>query len=136
MIPMKRVRAQTVYVPIYSHIYYRDRSRTFDLTATLSIRNTDQAVPLTVTSIGYYDTDGKLVREYVAQPLPLAPLATVDFIVEEQDASGGSGAKFLVQWQAAELTTEPIVEAVMVNSSLSIGLAFVSSGRVIREWRE
>jgi hypothetical protein len=32
---------QTVYVPIYSHIYSGIKARPFDLAATLSIRNTD-----------------------------------------------------------------------------------------------
>jgi hypothetical protein len=130
------VTGQTIYVPIYSHIYYKDRSRALDLTATLSIRNTDQTHGLTITTVRYHDTAGKLVKEYVTQPLPLGPLATAEFIVKEQETSGGSGAKFIVDWVATERVTAPIIEAVMVNSSLSLGLAFVSPGRVISERTE
>jgi hypothetical protein len=127
---------QTIYVPIYSHVYYRDRSRVLNLTATLSVRNTDLTNPITVASVRYYDTAGTLVRAYVEQPVQLAPLATAEFIVEEHDTSGGSGANFIVEWVAAGRVNEPIVEAVMVNSSLSLGLAFVSPGRVIRDRTE
>ncbi|MGH2414466.1 MAG: DUF3124 domain-containing protein, partial [Microcystaceae cyanobacterium] len=38
---IKIVMGQTIYVPIYSHIYFENSQKTFDLTATLSIRNTD-----------------------------------------------------------------------------------------------
>ena len=125
------VTSQTVYVPIYSHIYFQDKSRTLNLTATLSIRNTDLTHPITVTAVRYYDTDGNLIRKYVEQPIRLAALATTEFLVEEQDTRGGSGANFIVGWSATERVTEPVVEAVMVNSSLGLGFAFISPGRVI-----
>lgn len=53
---------QTIYVPIYSHIYYENREKSFDLAATLSIRNTDLTSPMIVTAVRYYDTNGKLLR--------------------------------------------------------------------------
>jgi hypothetical protein len=100
------------------------------------MRNTDLTRSILITSVRYYDTEGTVVKEYVEQPLPLAPLATTEIIVEEQDTRGGSGANFIVEWSAREVVTEPIVEAVMVNSSLSLGLAFVSPGRVIAQHTE
>ena len=42
---------QTVYVPIYSHIYSGLKGRPFELAATLSIRNTDPQSPITITSV-------------------------------------------------------------------------------------
>lgn len=39
---------QSVYVPIYSHIYHGDRENPFDLAATLSIRNTDPGIDITI----------------------------------------------------------------------------------------
>lgn len=35
------VMGGSVYIPVYSHIYQHNQKKTFDLTATLSIRNTD-----------------------------------------------------------------------------------------------
>ena len=46
-------KGQTVYVPIYSHIYIGDRERPFLLAATLSIRNTDPDHQITVLSVNY-----------------------------------------------------------------------------------
>ena len=56
---------QTVYVPIYSHIYSGVKGRPFDLAATLSIRNTNTRSPITLVSVKYYDSDGKLVEDYL-----------------------------------------------------------------------
>ena len=53
---------QTVYVPIYSHIYSGIKARPFDLAATLSIRNTDPTHAITLLAVTYYDSDGKLVQ--------------------------------------------------------------------------
>jgi hypothetical protein len=55
---MKRksfIAGHTIYVPVYSHIYHQDNME-FDLTATLSIRNTDFNNPLIVKSAKYYNT--------------------------------------------------------------------------------
>ncbi|HEX7175863.1 MAG TPA: DUF3124 domain-containing protein, partial [Pyrinomonadaceae bacterium] len=56
---------QTIYVPVYSHIYARDKSRVINLSATLSIRNTDAQNPISIASVRYYGTNGALVREYL-----------------------------------------------------------------------
>lgn len=122
-----------IYVPIYSHIYIRDQSRTINLTATLSIRNTDLQNPIRITSARYYGTNGALVREYVKEPLRLAPMASTDFVVAEEDATGGSGANFIVEWGAGAEVTEPVVEAVMIGTASQQGISFVSTGRVLKE---
>ncbi len=57
-------KSQSLYVPVYSHIYIHEGAP-FRLTATLSIRNTDSVNPLYVISVRYYDSAGKLVRQYV-----------------------------------------------------------------------
>lgn len=125
------VAGQTIYVPVYSHIYFRDKSRTINLTATLSIRNTDDQAALRVTAVRYYDTHGKLVRSYVQEPLRLAPMASLDFVVAEDDTSGGAGANFIVEWSAARVVSEPVVEAVMISTASGQGISFLSTGRVI-----
>ena len=118
-------------MPVYSHIYFRDKSRTINLTATLSIRNTDEQDALRVTAVRYYDTNGKLVRTYVNEPLRLAPMAALDFVVAEDDTSGGVGANFIVEWSAAQAVSEPVVEAVMISTASGQGISFLSTGRVI-----
>lgn len=127
-----QIVGQTIYVPIYSHIYIRDKSRILNLTATLSIRNTDAQNPIRITSARYYGTHGVLVREYLNEPLILAPMASTDFVVAEDDTSGGSGANFIVEWGAGVEVTEPVVEAVMISTASQQGISFVSTGRVIK----
>jgi len=121
---------QTLYVPAYSHIYYYSKKHRILLAITLSIRNTDLTRPITITSVRYYDTPGQLIKEYLEQPLPLAPLESTDFVVEERDTRGGTGANFIVEWMAEERVNDPVVEAVMISSGTQ-GISFVSPGRVI-----
>jgi hypothetical protein len=121
----------SVYVPVYSHIYYRDEHRFVNLAITLSVRNTDADHPIAVRSVRYYDTDGRLVRTYVSEPARLAPMATREFIVEEEDSSGGSGANFVVDWSAAQAVSEPVVEAVMIGTTGGQGISFTSVGRTL-----
>ncbi len=123
---------QTIYVPIYSHIYYENRQKTFDLAATLSIRNTDLTKSMIVTAARYYDSNGKLIRQYVANPIQLEALASTDFVVDRNDTSGGSGANFIVEWVAKTEISEPIVEAVMIGSALQQGISWISPGKVIK----
>jgi hypothetical protein len=47
------------------------------------------------------------------------------------DASGGSGANFIVQWAGPESINTPVIEAVMIGTQGSQGISFVSPGREI-----
>ena len=70
---------QTVYVPIYSHIYSGVKGRPFDLAATLSIRNTNTKNPITLVSVKYYDSDGKLVEDYLNKPKQLNAMVSARY---------------------------------------------------------
>ena len=125
---------QTVYVPVYSHIFADDRyrDRPFLLTATLSVRNTDPERPFTLRRVDYYDSEGALLQRYLQAPITLAPLASTHYIVPESEAKGGAGAKFLIEWQAPAAVSEPIIEAVMIGTKLQQGISFISTGRAIK----
>ena len=125
---------QTVYVPVYSHIFADDRyrDRPFLLTATLSVRNTDPERPFTLQRVDYYDSEGALLQRYMEAPITLAPLASTHYIVPESEAKGGAGAKFLIEWQAPAAVSEPIIEAVMIGTKLQQGISFISTGRAIK----
>lgn len=122
---------QTVYVPVYSHVYQNAKRRPFNLVGTLSIRNTDLDHSIRVTSIRYFSSRGKLLRNYLERPLPLAPLASADFVADEHDENG-SATSFVVEWGAETEVHEPVIEAVMISTKLSQGISFVCPGRVIR----
>jgi len=131
---VKRCRGQIVYVPIYSHIYHGDREdHPLDLTVTLSIRNTDPDYPITITSINYYDSEGKLLKGYLQNHLKLNPLASTRVIIQESDKSGGSGASFIVKWESKSNVTAPLIEAIMIGTKGQQGVSFTSHGQVIKE---
>jgi hypothetical protein len=140
--PSKKVRAeseaklsrgQAVYVPVYSHIYTGDREHTFYLAVTLSIRNTDPKFPITILTVDYYDSDGKLVRKYLEGAVQLKAMGSTRYIVKESDKSGGSGANFVVTWKSDHAVHPPIVESIMIGTRSQQGISFTSRGRVISE---
>ncbi len=128
----KVVAGQRIYVPVYSHIYFENKKSSLDLTATLSIRNTDLNNSLILTAVRYYDTKGNLVREYLKNSSELTALASLAFVVERTDSAGGSGANFIVEWVAEKQVSEPVVEAVMISAESAQGISFISQGRVIK----
>ena len=132
---IKLSAGQTVYVPIYSHIYSGVKGRPFDLAATLSIRNTNPKNSITLVSVKYYDTDGKLVKDYLKKPLQLNALVSTRYIITEDDKAGGSGANFMVVWKSEQKVNQPIIEAVMIGTHSGQGISFLSRGQVIKEQR-
>lgn len=123
---------QVIYVPAYSHVYHEDGKPQL-LTVTLSVRNTSRQRNIVVNSVRYFDTNGKPIKSYLDKPISLAALETAEFLVERDDHSGGSGANFLVEWHSAQPVSEPIVEAIMIDTSGQQGISFARSGRVIEQ---
>ncbi len=130
---VQRWLAQTVYVPVYSHIYAdsRFKDKPFQLTAILSIRNTDMQNSLTLEKVDYYDSHGKLLSHYLEKELIIAPLASTRYIVPESNTLGGSGAKFIVVWKSDVAVTEPIIEGVMIGTKMQQGISFVTDSQVL-----
>lgn len=125
------VMGQVIYVPIYSEIYDLGPERPFQLTANLSLRNTDPTQAIVVEAVDYYDSAGNLIKAYLAQPMQLGPLTSTAVVVEQRDTTGGTGANFLVRWGASATVSPPVVEAVMISTASQQGVSFISPGRVI-----
>ncbi len=130
IIPLSK--GQTVYVPIYSHIYSGHRESPFHLVATLSIRNTDHDNSLTITAIDYFDSEGNFVKNYLKNNKALKPMASTRFIVKAKDKAG-SGAKFIIKWEADKQIIPPIIESIMIGTQAQQGVSFTSRGMVIEE---
>lgn len=122
---------ETIYVPIYPQIYYLE-NRTVTLTAALSIRNTDLVNPIVLSSVGYYDGEGKLVKQYLNCSSSLAPLASVEFLAIPTKPTKSIGTSFIVEWVAEQTVNPPIVEGVMLSTTSGQGISFTSIGRVIQ----
>ena len=125
-------KGQLVYVPVYSHVYHGDQEKKFLLTGIVSIRNTDPDHAITITLADYYDSDGKVIKSYLPKPLTLNPMASTRLIVKESDTHGGSGANFLVKWEAKSKVSEPIIEGVMIGTAGQQGISFTSRGKAIK----
>jgi len=119
----------TVYIPIYSDIYSETKDVKFNLTATLSIRNTSLVDTIYIDDIDYYDTEGKLVRNYlVNQTLGLSPMQSIEYVIEEDDTEGGSGANFIINWAANDRNVRPIFQGVMISTNGQQGISFLTEG--------
>lgn len=129
---------QSLYLAIYSHLYHGDiNPKTGKPSETLvsthvSIRNTDPASPMKVTSARYYNTEGKLLREFLPKPQPIPPLGTYELHVPRSDSSGGSGANFIIEWTAEKAINPPIVEALHADIREARTLLFVTTARPIQ----
>ena len=126
-------KSQSVYVPIYSHIYHGDKEKPFDLTATLSIRNTDPKQGIALISVDYFDSNGNLLKNYVKKPIELKSLASIRYVIKGSDKRGGSGAKFIVRWESKEPVNPPLIEAIMISTASQQGISFISRGQAIEE---
>lgn len=128
-----RLKGQTVYAPAYSHIYHGDRAAPFYLAVTLSIRNTDPSHDITILAVDYFDTDGKLLKNYLEREIKLKPMGSAEYIIKESERAGGAGANFIVRWKADAKVTVPIVETVMISTATQQGISFTSRGQAIEE---
>ncbi len=122
-------RGQELYLPIYSNMLYGNLSRAgapsrILLSAMVAIRNTDPNHPMRVTSARYFDSKGKFLREYLAAPVEVPPMGTKDLFVELHDDSGGSGANFMIRWEAAGPVNPPLVEALHANMDSGKAVVF------------
>ena len=129
---------QSLYLPIYSHLYHGDvnaktgkPSETL-VSAHISIRNTDPRVALKVDSARYYNTEGKLLREFLPQPQTIAPLGTYELYVPRSDSTGGSGANFIIEWSAERPINPPLVEALHADIHEARTLLFVTTAHPIQ----
>jgi hypothetical protein len=122
---LEKSRGQAVYIPASytdSSDYDPDgnllKSR---ITLTqLNIRNADPGKKIMVKSVQFYDPDGQLVKEYLAEPEVLDPLASVTFNAEPSilgippyDRYDGRPS-FVVKWRAQGAVVPPLVEAVWI----------------------
>lgn len=126
--PVELTHQDTVYIPVYSDIYSKSKNDRFLLTATLSIRNTSPADSIFVEEINYYDSHGDLVRSYIDRTLLLKPMQSIEYVIEEDDTSGGTGANFLVRWGARRSDLIPIFQGVMISTHGQQGISFITDG--------
>jgi len=128
-----KTTGQTVYVPAYSHIYHGNKEAQLLLSVTLSIRNTDPENSISISVVDYYESQGKLLKHFIQAPVSLGPLGSERYIIPQNDKSGGSGANFIVIWQAEAPTNPPIIETIMIGTQSQLGISFTSRGQALQK---
>jgi hypothetical protein len=129
---------QTLYLAVYSHIWHGDLvvdgryPLKNQVSALISIRNTSFKTPIKVLTASYYSTDGKLLKEYVTAPRIVGPMGTLELFVEKKESAGGSGANFVIRWEAATPTNPPVVEAVHADIKGHQTLTFITTAHPIQ----
>lgn len=131
--PVKRVRAQTLYLPVYSSIPFAEGKSFYGLSAFMAVHNTDFNKPIYVISVYYLDTYGKLIKDFLQSKVDtVMPMQTVNYFVPESDRSG-VGANFILEWMADTAVNEPLVETIMVSLTSGQGVSFLSEGKILNE---
>ncbi|MFC1857578.1 DUF3124 domain-containing protein [Thermodesulfobacteriota bacterium] len=122
-----------MYVPGYSHIYSGDRERPVLLAVTLSIRNTDPDHGIRVEAVEYFNSMGNLIKKFLDKPTELGARTSTRYVIPESDTAGGSGANFIVRWNAMQPVNPPVIETIMISTRMQQGISFTSRGQVIKE---
>lgn len=117
-----------IYIPIYSEIYIDKLHQASLLAATLSIRNTSFDQTIFLSKIDYYNTEGDLVRSYLDQPIVLKPMATVNYVIEKEDTTGGHGANFIVNLSSESSEVKPLIQAIMIGTVGNKAFSFSTDG--------
>lgn len=122
----------TTYLSVYSQVYSLTEHRTHDLTVTVSMRNTSLSDTLFLQKAAYFNTHGAPIRTYFDRTIFVAPMETVEIVIEETDREGGTGANFIFDWAVLPGVPEPLFEAIMISTSGQQGLSFTTQGRRIK----
>jgi hypothetical protein len=130
------VNGQTLYLPVYSHVYHGDvdskgEAQQTLVSALVSIRNIDLTKSIRITSAVYYDTRGTKLREFLPKAVIIPPMGTHEIFVPRNDTAGGSGANFVIVWTADSPANPPVVEALHLNMPAGRSIAFITTARPI-----
>ncbi|MEX1383788.1 DUF3124 domain-containing protein [Lutibacter sp.] len=116
------------YLSVYSQIYSSTEHRTHNLTVTVSMKNINLNDSVFIEKATYFNTKGDLIRTYFSKPIYLAPLETVEIVIDEVDKQGGTGANFVFDWKKKSIVNDPHFESVMISTSGQQGISFTSQG--------
>ena len=131
--PDESLRAGASYLSVYSEIYSQSEHLTHNLTATVSMRNTSRTDTLYIGRAEFFNTAGESIRNYFDHPIFIAPMETVEIVIDEHDQEGGTGGNFLFDWQVIPGADPPLFEAVMISTSGQQGLSFSTRGVEIQQ---
>jgi len=127
-LPEGLIYKDTTYVPVYSDIYSETKDVRFNLTATLSLRNTSFKHDIYVSEVDYFDSHGKKTKSFLTKPIELGPMQSVEYVIDENDTSGGTGANFIINWSAKNEKVKPLFQGIMISTRGQLGISFSTTG--------
>lgn len=130
-LPTDSMQTGATYLSVYSQIYSQTEHRTFNLTVTVSLRNTNTSDTVYIQTVDYYNTSGEAIRKYLRQPVYIAPMETVEIVIAEDDLQGGTGGNFYFDWLTPPGAHPPYFEAVMISTYGGQGLSFTTQGHPV-----
>jgi hypothetical protein len=121
-----------IYVPIYSDIYLDELNQESLLAATLSIRNTSFKDSIFISTIDYYNTSGERVKRFINNTISLPPMATLNYVIEKEDDTGGPGANFIIELSAHNTNVKPLIQAIMIGEKGNQAFSFATDGYSVK----
>lgn len=119
------------YLSVYSSVYMHSENDFKEFSSTVSIRNINKQDTIYINKIEYFNTQGKLVKSFIDNSIYIAPMETVEIVIELSDTEGGTGANFVFDWSILPGANEPLFEAVMISGVGNKGFGFVTHGKKI-----
>ena len=126
---LEAMKAGTTYLSVYSQIYSENEHKTHPLTGTISMRNVNRTDTIYIGKAEYFNTSGHHIRTYFEQPIFIAPMETVEIVIDQEDLLGGTGGNFLFDWLIDSKTkNDPLFDCVMISTYGQQGLSFTTTG--------
>ncbi len=126
------VFTEKVFVPMYSSdLENTSLSESYLFTTQLSIENTDNKNPIFIDNISYYNSAGQKVEEYSDSSLVLNPLEKKEILIASNELMANQTSSFIVEWQAIDSNSRPLIQGVMLGKEKSTGLSYINKGKVI-----
>lgn len=118
----------STYLSVHSQVYSKNAHSMVGLTVSVNMRNTSLKDTVHIFETKYYDTHGKMIRNYLERPIYILPMETLQIIIPELDIEGGAGGNFMFDWAITDSSYAPIFDAVMISTLGQQGLSFKSYG--------
>ncbi len=124
----------TIYVPIYRTFYhsYGSSKDAYGLTSTAYFHNTDPKQAIVIYAIEHYDSNGKLIKKLLFEPITIKPWGSKDISILPT-GSEDFGANLIVRWKSDQPANPLLVEVLMVGQVLNRGVSFLTQGQEIKE---
>ena len=125
----------TFYVPIYRSFYtsYGSSRDAYGLTSTVCLHNTDPKKSIVVYAIEQYDSNGKLIKKLLFEPITIKPWSSKEISILPDPQPEDFGANIIVRWKSDQPANPLLVEVMMVGQVLNRGVSFLTQGQEIKE---